>query len=105
MFSTNYVPYGTKYGATGNEVFTYTGKPYDTSTGLYYYGARDYDPTVGRFITQDTWNGTMTNPLSQNRHIYALDNPMRYVDVNGHDVNPSGWLALPASIPRVASEA
>ncbi|MEW6619834.1 MAG: RHS repeat-associated core domain-containing protein [bacterium] len=33
--------------------FTFTGKEYDEATGLYYFGARYYDPKVGRFITKD----------------------------------------------------
>ena len=68
----------------GEELFQYTGKLLDESTGLYYEGARYYDPTTGRFITEDSYNGTLTDPLSQNRYLYAEDNPMRYVDPTGH---------------------
>ena len=32
---------------------TYTGREYDSSTGLYYYRARYYNPGVGRFISVD----------------------------------------------------
>jgi RHS repeat-associated protein len=66
------------------EVFMYTGNPQDP-TGLYYFGARFYDPTTGRFITEDSYNGSKYAPPSQNRYVYALDNPMKYVDENGHD--------------------
>jgi RHS repeat-associated protein len=31
----------------------YTGKPYDTATGLYNYGYRDYKPETARFTTID----------------------------------------------------
>jgi RHS repeat-associated protein len=31
----------------------YTGKPYDTATGMYNYGYRDYQPEVARFSTVD----------------------------------------------------
>ncbi|MDR1443262.1 MAG: RHS repeat-associated core domain-containing protein [Treponema sp.] len=31
----------------------YTGKPYDTTTGLYNYGYRDYQPELARFTTID----------------------------------------------------
>lgn len=44
-FSSNYVPYGQSYGSMGSNVFMYTGAPYDSVTGLYYFGARFYDPT------------------------------------------------------------
>jgi RHS repeat-associated protein len=33
--------------------FRYTGREWDSETGLYYYRARYYDPGVGRFIIQD----------------------------------------------------
>jgi len=33
--------------------FRYTGREFDTETGLYYYRARYYDPSVGRFIDED----------------------------------------------------
>jgi RHS repeat-associated protein len=62
IFSSNYIPYGIKYAAIGKEEFTYTGKPYDTATGLYYEGARYYDPSTGRFITQDSTVGGWKTP-------------------------------------------
>jgi len=34
--------------------YTYTGKELDAGTGLMYYGARYYDPALGRFIGADT---------------------------------------------------
>jgi RHS repeat-associated protein len=83
-FSSNYVPYGGNYAVSGKESFTYTGKPYDSTTGLYYYGARYYDPTTGRFATQDTNVGKNEDPLTLNLYIYARDNPERYVDPTGH---------------------
>jgi RHS repeat-associated protein len=33
--------------------FAYTGREWDGETGQYYYRARYYDPTVGRFINED----------------------------------------------------
>ena len=52
VFSGNYVPYGPQYGASGTpDEFLYAGKIYDGSAGLYYEGARYYDPTIGRFVS------------------------------------------------------
>lgn len=31
----------------------YAGRDFDSETGLYYYRARYYDPSVGRFTTED----------------------------------------------------
>jgi RHS repeat-associated protein len=36
-----------------NNPFQYTGREWDSETGLYYYRARYYEPGTGRFISQD----------------------------------------------------
>jgi RHS repeat-associated protein len=33
--------------------FRYTGREFDSTTGLYYYLARYYDPSTGRFLSED----------------------------------------------------
>src|SRR6202042_3810233 len=35
------------------EAFRYTGRRFDTETGLYYYRARYYSPLLGRFLHSD----------------------------------------------------
>ena len=98
-FKSDYVPYGTAYQPTGSEVFRYTGKPYDAATGLYYMGARYYDPATGRFITQDSYPGSMSDPSSMNLYAYARDNPMRYTDPNGHSyIAENGWYFSPSTV-------
>ena len=47
VFSSDYVPYGVEYGATGSEAYMYAGMLYDAVTGLYYDNARFYDPAPG----------------------------------------------------------
>ncbi len=47
LFSSDYRPYGPTYGASGTAAFEYTTKPTEESTGLYYSGARWYDPATG----------------------------------------------------------
>jgi RHS repeat-associated protein len=109
-FSSNYVPYGKNYGMSGKEVFMYTGKPYDSATGLYYEGARYYDPTTGRFTIQDSITGTQEDPMSLNRYIYARDNPMKIVDLAGHEWwNPisditSAASAVTSAVSTVSSD-
>jgi RHS repeat-associated protein len=85
IFTDNYKAYGVSYGRSGSSTFQYTDKPADSATRLYYSGARWYDPASGRFMTEDTYMGDLAVPLSLNRYIYALDNPMRYVDPTGHE--------------------
>ena len=83
-FKAEYAPYGPSLGVTGSEGFQYTGKLLDSVTELYYEGARYYDPTTGRFVTQDSYSGDKNDPTTMNRYVYAADNPERYVDPNGH---------------------
>lgn len=73
-----YAPYGEKETATGDGTdYGFTDKAEDESTGLQYFGARFYDPEVGRFLTQD--------PIKSGRnwYVYCLDNPLRLIDPNG----------------------
>ncbi|EAO9488552.1 RHS repeat-associated core domain-containing protein, partial [Salmonella enterica] len=64
--------------------FKYSGEIYDEKTGLYYLRARYYDPSLGRFISEDTYKGQVDNPLSLNRYTYVENNPLRYKDPTGH---------------------
>jgi filamentous hemagglutinin len=63
----------------------FTGQVKDEETGLYYYGARYYDPELGRFIQADTIIPDLDNPQSYNRYAYTLNNPLRYTDPTGHE--------------------
>jgi len=65
---------------------TFTGKEWDEETGLYYFGARFYDPEIGRFISQDVHPGEIATPPSLHRYLYAYANPLRYVDLSGYSV-------------------
>lgn len=80
-----YTPYGTtaKNEGTNAVKHKFTGKELD-DTGLYYYGARYYDPELGRFITPDTIVQAPYDPQSLNRYSYCRNNPVNYVDPTGH---------------------
>jgi RHS repeat-associated protein len=84
VFQSDYKPYGLNFAPSGVETFMYTGKPDDSAIGLYYYGARFYDPSIGRFITEDSQTGSLDSPLSLNRYSYTLDNPMTFNDPSGN---------------------
>ena len=62
----------------------FTGQRFD-QTGLYFYNARYYDATIGRFISPDSIVPDPLNPQSLNRYSYCLNNPLRYVDPSGHE--------------------
>ncbi|MBI4267686.1 MAG: RHS repeat-associated core domain-containing protein [Chloroflexi bacterium] len=61
----------------------FTGQRLD-GTGLYYYGARYYDPTIGRFISADTVVPDFADPQSLNRYSYVYNKPLKYTDPSGH---------------------
>jgi len=82
-----YRPYGSrmdKVVATSDNTPFYTGKPHDDTTGLSYFGARYYDPEIGRFMGIDPVGVDPENPHSFNRYAYANNNPYRFVDPDGN---------------------
>ncbi len=84
--SYDYSPYGTllRHSGSSDNPFLFTGEQYDPEAGLYYLRARYYSPELARFLSRDTYEGTLTDPLSQNPYLYARGNPAVYVDPSGH---------------------
>jgi RHS repeat-associated protein len=80
--------------------YRYTGREYDTPD-LYYYRARYYDPTIGRFITPDPI-GFLSGDT--NFYRYVGNDPVNFVDPSGLIVNMAGALAQLASINREHSD-
>ena len=71
-------------GSSFDNQICYTGGIYDEETGLYYLNARYYDPAIGRFISQDSYRGELDNPGQWHLYAYCANNPINYVDYNGH---------------------
>ena len=76
------------YGNDGRELtmeivpienpYLFTGREYDTESGLYHYRARSFNPATGRFLSEE--------PLGidgPNLYWYARNNPVNYIDPNG----------------------
>jgi RHS repeat-associated protein len=74
-------PLDTRYG--------YTGREFDSFSGLYYYRARMYDPQIGRFISEDPigfeggdvnlYGYVHSNPINK-RDPFGLIDPIVYQD-------------------------
>lgn len=72
--------------------FRYCGEYLDEETGNYYLRARYYDPSIGRFISEDSNEGQLTNPLSLNLYTYCWNNPGKYIDYSGN--NPAAVIYM-----------
>jgi RHS repeat-associated protein len=96
--------------------YRFSSKEYSPTSGLVYFGARYYDPRIGRFITKDplTWGpddpralavrGTPAHSLAQelissvasinpqafHAYVYAGNNPVNYIDPYGLTQKPWG---------------
>ena len=74
--------------------FRYCGEYYDTESDTIYLRARYYDPTIGRFISRDSFAGSNNDPLSLNLYTYCHNNPIIYQDKSGHWIH----LAIGAAV-------
>ncbi|MCL1816693.1 MAG: DUF6531 domain-containing protein, partial [Clostridiales bacterium] len=64
--------------------YRYAGYQWDVESKLYYINSRHYNPTLARFLQEDTYRGTAGDPLSLNLYAYCSNNPIRYWDPTGH---------------------
>ncbi|MCD6165521.1 L,D-transpeptidase family protein, partial [bacterium] len=64
----------------GSTVYKFTEKELDNETDFYYFGARYYDPEVGRFISPDPLAEKLP---SWSPYVYVSDNPLKYIDPTG----------------------
>jgi RHS repeat-associated protein len=91
-----YYPFGT-YRAVGDPngtydydpnfpdvYYTFTDQEDDDDLGLYNYGARLYDPVLGKFISPDSIVQAPDDPQTLNRYSYARNNPIIYTDPSGN---------------------
>ena len=80
-----YMPWG---GTRGEETITstdygYTGQMREGD--IYYYGARWYDPAIGRFMQADTIVPLQVQGTQAfDRYAYVNNNPLRFTDPSGH---------------------
>jgi RHS repeat-associated protein len=96
--TTSYAAFGQVEESEGSPTrYGYASRDYD-ATSLLYYRARYYDPSMGRFSSQDPFAGDLLNPASLNRFSYVLNNPVLLTDPTG--MAPSTW-GVAAAMGRV----
>ncbi len=81
-----YDPFGRPInGQLSDNRFRYLGRHgvMDEENGLLYIRARYYSTKRGRFTTKDPTTGKDGDSQSMNRYIYALNNPVRLIDISG----------------------
>jgi len=82
----NYNAYGQLVGGNPTDTeYAFTGEEWDNDVGAYYLRARWYHPDWGRFLSRDTYEGDLEEPITQNRFLYGAANPVLYVDPSGHE--------------------
>jgi RHS repeat-associated protein len=69
--------------------YKFTGQREQAELGLYFYGARWFDPSLGRFTSADTM--IPSGVQGYDRYAYSNNNPIRYVDPSGHSPRRSDY--------------
>lgn len=79
-----YFPFGEVFieeqNNTYNTPYLFNGKELDDKTGLYYYGARYYDPVLSNWLSVDPLASSMPKWSPYN---YTFNNPVKYIDPDG----------------------
>jgi RHS repeat-associated protein len=93
------LPFGEEHETIENPIPNnrrFLGKELDRESGLICMGARFLDPKTGRFTQPDPVGlvdpatgkvnqEMLVNPQRQNRYVYALNNPYKFIDPGGTD--------------------
>lgn len=87
-----YTPFGESFvedqsmKLEGGQPYLFNGKELDRETGLYYYGARYYDPTASIWLSVDPLANKYPGWSPYN---YTMQNPVKYIDPDGNFVAPA----------------
>ena len=87
----HYYPFGMQMQGVRDDVisislenrFTYNEKEFEEDWGLHNYGARFYDPAIGRFTTVDAL-ADHPNQVDKSTYAYAWNNPIALTDPDGN---------------------
>ena len=92
-------------GSTNNN-YLYAGEQFDADLGFYYNRARYLNVSTGRFISQDSYEGSQFEPTTLHKYLYSNNNPINQVDPSGHSnvgvADVVGTLNISAVINTIA---
>ena len=97
-----------RYSVTGEITFgapqyeneyTYNGESYNPNIESQYLRARYYCVVTATFLTEDSYLGSQTEPLTLNRYNYCVSSYLNYTDPSGNEVEVleslKGWISNP----------
>ena len=104
-YDADFYPYGGERVVTNTcaQNYKFEGKERDTETGNDDFGARYYNPRLGRWLSAD-WSAipaavpyaNLTNPQTLNLYAMVRDNPETFADLDGH----LGGFGSPVVLPQ-----
>ena len=86
-----YVPFGEVFIEERNNIwntpYLFNAKEFDEETGLYYYGARYYDPRLSLWMSTDPMQEKYANITT---YCFVAANPVKFKDLEGNDIIITG---------------
>ncbi len=81
----NYEAYGELISSTGSleNKYLFAGEQYDQNLGDYYLRQRYYNTNAGRFTRRDSYEGSVSDPMTLHKYVYTNDNPINFTDPTG----------------------
>ena len=81
-----YVPFGEVFIEERNNMwntpYLFNAKEFDEETGMYYYGARYYEPKLSLWMSTDPMQAKYPHIST---YCYTFNNPIKFIDPNGKD--------------------
>ena len=81
----SYDAFGNLIGVTGgtDNDYLFAAEQFDEDLDQYYLRQRYYDTKIGRFARRDSWEGSINDPVSLHKYLYANGNPVNRIDPSG----------------------
>ena len=94
-----YVPFGEMFIEERNNVwntpYLFNAKEFDEETGMFYYGARYYEPRLSLLISTDP---AQEEQVAYSSYCYAKNSPAIYIDPTGEKPTPSEAARMAAHV-------